>query len=95
MSALLKLEEYLTTGQQWICYNKADVAGVGNQWWVIADLLGMRKDDYVKWLIENYHPTYINYNNTLIYTWDKLHYADMHKFVLYVNKKAKEKRFVI
>lgn len=93
--SVLKLEEYFTTGQQWICYNKNEVGKVGNQWWVIADLLGMRKDDYVKWLIENYHPTYIQYKNTLVYTWDRTHYADMHRFVLYVNKIAKEKRFMV
>ena len=92
---IYKLTEFQSASGYWYCCEKDSVAKVGNSWWIPAEILGIRKDDYVKWLINNYHPTYINLGNTLIYGWDKNHYSDMHKFVLYINKKAREKGFMV
>ena len=93
---IFKLSEFRSTsGSYWYYFEKDSVAKVGNSWWMPAEVLGMKKDEYVKWLIDNYHPTDISFKNTLICRCDDEHDSDMHKYVLYVNKIAKEKKFYV
>ena len=92
---IYKLTEFQSATGRWHCCEKDSVAKIGNAWWVPAEVLGMRKDDFVKWLIDNYHPTDIYFGKILTYAWDSKHYSDMHKYVLYINKKAREKRFMV
>jgi len=94
---IFKLSEWNSPGEFWCCFEKEEgVLHRSNQWWVPAILLNMKKDEYIKWLIDNYKPTEIWISNGNVhYRWDKNHYSDMHKFVLYINKKAREKNFLV
>ena len=94
--ALLKYVEWQSSTDEWHCNDTSDLASVRGLWWVPARLLGLAPADYVKWLIKNYQPDHISFgNNVLLYSWDKNNYAKCHSFVLYINKTARDKKFII
>ena len=95
--SLLKFVEWQSSGsEEWHCNDTSDLASIRGLWWVPARLLGMTPANYVKWLIENYKPDHISFNNdVLLFSWDKSNYAIMHKFVLYINKVSRDKKFLI
>lgn len=96
MSHILKYSEWETpTG--WFCNDIEDLAGISGLWWIPARLLNMTPADYIQWLINNYKPDKIKFtkNNVLIYSWNKEHYQKMHSFVLYINRIARQKHFLV
>lgn len=96
-SSLLKFVEWQSSGtDEWHCNDTSDLASVRGLWWVPARLLGLAPADYVKWLIKNYKPDHITFDNdVLLFSWDKNNYARCHNFVLYINKTARDKKFII
>ena len=67
-------------------------------WWIPAYLLGKTPSEDVEWLIENYKPDYIYFNRKkgfFSYSWAKENYASAHKFLLYINRIARNKNFVV
>jgi hypothetical protein len=92
---ILKYTEW-ESASGWHCNDVSDLAGISGYWWVPARLLNMTPVDFIKWLIENYKPDHVSFNGkTLLYHWDKDHYSNMHAFVLYINKIARNKNFFI
>lgn len=95
MSHLLKLTEWESpTG--WHCGDTSDLANGSGYWWHIPRMLGIELSDYIFLLKDNFHATNFSYNkekNVLLWHWKN--YADCHKFVLYVNKKSRERSFFI
>ena len=97
MSKILKYTSWQSPTGKWYCNDTSDLAGIAGLWWVPARLMELTPAAYVKWLVETYKPDHITFtdNNVLIYSWDKEHYSLMHSFVLYINRVAKNKNFLV
>ena len=95
MSHLLKLTEWESpTG--WHCGDTSDLANGSGYWWHIPRMLGIELSDYIFLLKDNFHATNFFYNKEKdVLLWHWKNYADCHKFVLYVNKKSRERSFFI
>ena len=96
MAHLYKMTEW-ETESGWHCNDVSDLASISGYWWVTARLLDMAPADFVKWLVETYQPDYILFSehNQLYYWWNKDHYAKMHSYLLYINRKSREKKFIV
>lgn len=95
MSHILKYTEWESVSG-WHCNDVSDLAGISGYWWVPARLLNMTLVDYVKWLRENYAPDYMSFDGkTLLFSWDKSNYSKCHAFVLYINRVARNKKFLV
>lgn len=87
---MIKYSEWQSASGIWYCGNIADVAGDSNKWWYPARLIGLPIDEYVKQLVEIHKAIIFGFDGkTLIYGWKN--YADVHKFVLYINRIFKNK----
>lgn len=92
---LLKYTEWQSGSGYFYCGDTSDLSGIAGKWWIPCRLLNKTPVEYVKWLIDNFHPDTINFNTTLIYCWKPEHYQLAHSFVLYINKIARQKNFFI
>ena len=96
MAHVLKYSEWETGSGNYVCNDVSDLGGQAGLWWVPAIMLEMTPSEYVQWLVDNYHPDHLSFDGkTLIYSWTKQHYALMHKMVLYINKVARNKNFLV
>lgn len=95
MAHILKYQEWQSPTGYWHCNDVSDLAGISGYWWVPARMLGLTPADYVKWLIKNYQPDRISFNGkTLLFSWSKEHYGKCHKFVLDINREARNRKFI-
>jgi len=96
MAHTLKLTEWQSPTGHWYANDVSDLAGIAGKWWVPARLLGISLEDYVLLLKDTYNATIVKYNaetDILIYYWNN--YNDMHKFVLFLNKRARQENFIV
>ena len=82
----------------WSCISIKDVAKLGNQWYTPARALGMKLDEYVKWLIDNFHPDHIRFydstpNGLLLFSWNRQ--ADMRVYKNRINKLLRDVKFYV
>jgi hypothetical protein len=82
----------------WSCISIKDVGRLGNQWYTPARALGMKLDEYVKWLVDNFHPDHIRFydsppNGLLLFSWDKQ--ADMRLYKNRMNKLLRDAKFYV
>lgn len=82
----------------WGCIAIKDIEKIGNQWYTPARALGMKLDEYVKWLIDNFHPNYIRFYDSpphglLLFSWDKQ--ADMREYKRWINKLLRDAKFYV
>lgn len=95
MAHVLHYTEWGTSGR-WTCGDVSDLAANSNLWWYPCCLLELTPVDYVKLLIEKYNATELRYHfkyDVLIYYFSSL--EDCRKFKNFINKKAREKNFII
>lgn len=94
---LLRYEEWCGgSGDRWYCNDTSDFTSVRGLWWVPAALLEVSVVDFVKLLIEKFEVDYISYNkdkNVLVYSWKSQ--AKMRVYKNYINKVARDKKFII
>lgn len=96
MSHVLKYSEWQSPTGQWHCNDVSDLGGQAGMWWIPAYLLGKTPSEYVEWLIDNYKPDHVHFNGkTFLYSWAKENYAKCHSFILYINKCARNKNFLV
>lgn len=94
MAHIYKMEEWESNGK-WHCGDVSALAANSNMWWYVPQILDISYTDYILLLINKYNATNLHYfkeNNLLIFSFSSL--ADCRKFKNYVNKKAREKKFV-
>lgn len=73
-----------------------DLGGKSGLWWVPCRILGISPCDFVLLLKDKFNASHFSYrNDVLIYSWDKDQYADAHRWLLYLNKIAREKQIII
>ena len=91
----LEYSDWQSGSGEWNCNDVKDLAGISGYWWIPARMMDMTPAEFVKWLVENYHPDKISFNGkTLLYSWSKEHYSKCHKFVLDINSIARKKNFI-
>lgn len=94
--SLYKLEEWQGGSGLWYCEHTSSFPKNIQKWVVPARLLGMPADQFLKWLIENYHPDVINHNDDYSYVgWAWKDQSSMRKFKNYINAEARKKNFMI
>lgn len=94
MSHLMKYTEW-ESASGWHSGDVSDLAHNSNSWWYPARLLGMPPCDYISFLKNNYNAYDFKYyydSNVLLWKWSK---KDCHAFTLFINKKSREKKFMI
>lgn len=96
MAQLLKYTEWQGVNGNWYCNDTSDLSSVRSLWWAPARMLNLSPADYVKWLVDNFHPDQVLYNqerDVLIYSWRKI--ADMRVFKNKINALARQHKFII
>ena len=95
MSHILKFSEWESpTG--WHCNYTSDLAHGSGNWWNVPRMLGIELTEYVLLLKNDFHAFNFSYDakyNVLLWKWKN--YNDCHKFVTYVNKEAKKRKFFV
>lgn len=93
---ILRYQEWQSPTGRWYCNDVSDLGGISGKWWVPARMLNISLTDYVTFLKDEYNAIIDTYNietDILIYHFDS--YTDAHKFVLYINRIARNKQFLV
>ena len=96
MKQLLKYTEWNDGFGNWHCNDTSDLCSVRALWWTPARMLNISPAEYVKLLVEKFHPdkiTYIEEADVLIYSWRKQ--ADMRAFKNWLNAQARKYNYVV
>lgn len=87
-------------GNKWYVADTSDLANDSAAWWIPARLLNLSLEEYVLMLKETYNANidkfYPNANNgksLLIFSWSN--YNDAHKYLLYINRVARNQKWTI
>ena len=92
---LLKYDEWKGVNS-WYCNDTSDLQSIGALWWAPARMLNISPADFVKLLIDQFHPDYILYSqekDVLVYSWRKQ--EDMRKFKNWLNAQARKYKFYV
>lgn len=88
------------SGTRWCVADTSDLAHDSAAWWIPARILDLSLEDFVLMLINDYHATidgwYPEANNgksLLLFSWKN--YSDAHKYLLYINRIARNKHWTI
>ena len=93
---LLKYVEWQGVNGSWYCNDISDLSSVRSLWWTPARMMNISPFEYVQWLINNFHPDTIIYNqekDVLIYSWKKI--TDMRVFKNKLNALARKYNYII
>lgn len=93
---LLKFEEWQGAGGYWHCNDLSDLKNMSSAWWHPARMLNISPADFVKLLIEKFHPDHIKYYeeaDVLTYSWRKQ--ADCRKFKNWINAEARKYKYIV
>ena len=93
MSHLMKYSEWQGTSGKWYANDVSDLANGSGNWWNVPRMLNIELTDYVLLLKNHYNANIYYHNGIFLWNWDS--YNECHKFVLFINKKAKEKKFFV
>lgn len=94
MAHQLKLTEWQSGSDRWYCADVTNAKKGSADWWHGARVLNISPVEFVQLLVDKFHVNHMDYNrakNVLLYSWDKK--EDCHKFVLYINRLAKERNY--
>lgn len=93
---LLKYSEWQSGSGRWFVNDISDLTSVRSMWWIPARLLEISLDNFILMLKNDFKVDYLTFNGkTLIYSWAEKNYSNAHKFLLFINRKAREKNFII
>ena len=92
---LLRYEEW-KGAISWYCNDTSDLKSIGALWWAPARMLNISPAEFVKLLIDKFHPDYIAYDeerDVLVYSWKKQ--SDMRLFKNWLNAEARKRKFYV
>ena len=92
---LLRYVEWECNGR-WYCNDTSDLCSVRTQWWVPARMLNISPAEFVKLLIDEFHPDHIQYfqeTNVLIYSWRNIN--EMRKYKNWLNAQGRKHNYII
>lgn len=96
MSHLLRYEEWQGAGRAWYCNDTSDLKNGSALWWLPARMLKKTPAEYVKMVIEDFHPDYIYCNSDGSFvSWCWENQNDMRRFKNYINAVARRENFII
>lgn len=88
------------SGNKWYVADTSDLANDSAAWWHPARMLNITPEEYILMLKNEYHanidkwcPESNNGKSLLIFSWDN--YSDAHKYLLYINRIARNKNWTI
>ncbi len=100
MAHIYKATEWESTGGKWNVADTSDLAHDSAGWWIPARILNLSLEDYIYLLINEYnavidkfYPESNNGKSLLIFHWDN--YNDAHRYLLYINRVARNKQWTI
>lgn len=86
------------SGRKWYVADVSDLANDSAAWWIPARILNLSLEDFVMLLKNEYNATidgwYSESNNgksLLTFSW--FNYSDAHKYLLYINRVARNKNW--
>lgn len=93
MAHQLVYKDWQSPSGRWYCNDVSDLAGVSGLWYTPARMMGMTPAAYVEWVIKEFKPDDIFWNGKIFFfSWSK--YIDCHRFVLRLNKEARNRGFI-
>lgn len=99
MAHLYKATEWCNAGR-WNVADTSDLAKDSAAWWIPARILNLSLEDYIMLLVNEYHatidlwsPNSNNGKSLLLFSWKN--YNDAHKYLLYINRIARNKNWTI
>lgn len=93
MSHLMKYSEWQGASGKWYATDISNFAEGSGNWWNVPRMLNMELTDFILLLKNTYNANLSYHNEVLLWNWNN--YNDCHKFVLYVNKEARQRKFFI
>lgn len=94
MSHIMKYTEWESNGN-WYSRDVSDLAHNSDAWWLPARMFNISLTDYIKILKNDYHAFDFHYfqdENVLLWKWN---YNDCHRFTLWINREACNRKFMI
>ena len=94
MSHIMKYTEWESNGN-WYSRDVSDLTHNSDAWWLPARMLNISLTDYIMILKNDYHAfdfRYFQDVNILLWKWN---YNDCHKFTLWINREARNRKFKI
>ena len=92
---LYKQTEWESNGY-WHCNDVEDLGHGSGYWWLPARMLEMTPAEYLKWVIDNFHPDDVTHSQDCSYVgcrWKSQ--QDMRKFKNHINALARTHNFMI
>ena len=94
---ILRLEEFECAGV-WYCAAINELGKIGNKWYTLPFALQMTPYDYVKMLVEKFHPDSVHLldgpnGSVLVYWWRKQ--ADMRVYKNWMNAQLRKYQFMV
>ena len=102
MSHILKMSEWESPNGRWHVADTNELAKGSSHWWLPMRMLGISVQEFITLLKDKYHASHFHFvdygkdsqdNSLLLFTFDK--YMDAHKYLLDMNRIARQKNFVI
>ena len=86
------------SGRKWYVADVSDLANDSAAWWIPARILNLSLEDFVMLLkneynatIDGWYPESNNGKSLLTFSW--FNYSDAHKYLLYINRVARNKNW--
>ena len=92
---MYKASEWESAGY-WYVSDVSNLANNSGAWWIPVRILGLSLTDYILLLKDDFHATQFKFfdygedknNSLLLFKFNN--YTDSHKYLLYINRKARE-----
>lgn len=100
MAHMYKASEWTDASRKWHVADTSDLANDSAAWWIPARILGLSLVDFVLLLkneynanITGWYPDSNNGKSLLLFNWNN--YNDAHRYLLYINRIARNKNWTI
>ena len=87
--------EWQSGSGNWHVADTSDLSHGSSVWWVPPLVFGVSNGEYIEMLVKKYHVTNLSFNKILLFSWDKDHYSDAHRYLLDINKIARQRNVKI
>lgn len=94
MSHIMKFTEWEQNGK-WYCNDVSDLGHGSSFWWHPARMLNISLEDYILLLKDKFNAVNFKFPNQKILLWDWQSYSDCHRFMQFINKEAKKRKYFI
>lgn len=96
MTQIYKAKEWKGASEKWYVADTQDLGHGSAAWWIPPHIFGLSYEDYIYLLKDKYNAKHFSYSlerNVLLFSWDN--YEDAHRYLLDVNRLARNKNFRI